>query len=98
MLIRMKTIMTMESPEPTLRLPPRRNSPSMMLPISEMLPPPRISEIAKVVMAGTKVIVMPLMMPGMLKGSSTSLTVRKFEAPRSFAASIRLLSILIITL
>ena len=54
---------------------PCLNSCSITFPIRRILLPPRRSEITKVVSAGTKTIVIPLIIPGMLKGKMICVNV-----------------------
>ena len=62
-------------PEPVCQLLPCLNSCSITFPIRRILLPPRRSEITKVVSAGTKTIVIPLIIPGMLKGKMICVNV-----------------------
>ena len=57
-------------------------------------PPPRMRGIKNVVTEGMNTIVMPDMIPGRLNGSVTRTKVRGPLAPRSWAASRSLTSIL----
>ena len=68
MLMRINTMRTMESPAPRFQLLPFVNSCSMTFPMRRILLPPRRLEITKVVSAGMNTMVMPLMIPGTLKG------------------------------
>ena len=79
----MNSISTMESPLPRFQLPVWVNSCSMTLPMSRILLPPKILLITKVVRAGTNTIVIPLNMPGRLKGKMIRTKVCTPLAPRS---------------
>ena len=63
--------------------------------MSRLEPPPSIRLMTNVDTAGTNTMVMPVLMPGTLMGMSTRTRVLVVEAPRSWAASTRLWSILV---
>ena len=60
-------------------------------------PPPRSLEITNVETAGINTIVIPVITPGMLNGNMILVNICLLFAPKSAAASIRLLSIFIST-
>ena len=64
----------------------------MMLPIKRILLPPKSALMTKVVSAGMKTIVQPLMTPGKESGKTMRRKVCQWPAPRSCAASMMLLS------
>ena len=94
MLAMIKSISTRESPEPVFQLLPCLNSCSMTFPMSRILLPPSRSEMTKVVRDGTNTMVIPLMMPGTLRGRMILTNVWMLFAPISRAAEITSRSIL----
>ena len=69
----------------------------MRSPSSSVLPPPSSLLMAKVDTEGIKTMVMPLMTPGMDRGKITRRNTLAVLAPRSWAASMTLGSILSMT-
>ena len=82
MLIRIKTMRTSERPLPRCQLLPLVNSCSMTLPMSRILLPPSRSGDNEGGQEGTNTMVMPLMMPGMLKGNHILMKRWKLLAPQ----------------
>ena len=98
MQMRMMTMRTSEMAEPRFGLYAEpRNCISMRSPMSRFPPPPSILEIINVETAGTNTMVTPEMTPGMLMGRTTLRKTLRLFAPRSCAASMTLLSILVST-
>ena len=95
MLINIKIISTKDKPEPACQLLTILNCCSITLPINTILLPPRIFEIVNVVRDGTKTMIIPLTTPGKLRGHIIRIKVWKKFAPKSLAAFIISLSILI---
>jgi transcriptional regulator with XRE-family HTH domain len=87
MLAMTKIINTTERPEPKFQLVPCINSCSITLPIRSTFPPPNRSEMTKEVSAGTKTMIMPLIMPDKVSGMMILNKMMASLAPRSFAAS-----------
>ncbi len=63
--------------------------------MSRLPPPPSIREMMKVLIEGTNTIVMPVVTPGMASGMMTRPVTCHMFAPRSCAASMTELSILV---
>ena len=90
----MMIAMMREMALPKFQSPEVRNCDSMMLPTSTNWPPPRSFGMKKLETAGRNTSVMPEMTPGRESGSVTRRNACTGVAPRSLAASSRLLSIL----
>ena len=90
----MMTAMMSEMAEPKFQSPVVRNCVSMMLPTRTYCPPPRSFGMKKLDTAGRNTSVMPEITPGSESGSVTRRNACTGVAPRSLAASKRLLSIL----
>ena len=97
MVIRIKIINIIDMDEPKCQSPVHLNCCSIRLPIRFALFPPSKLDITKVLMAGTKTMVIPVITPGILKGKITLLKVVATSAPKSSEASNNLLSILVNT-
>ena len=82
-----------EMAEPKFQSPLVKNCVSMTLPTSTYCPPPRSFGIKKLDTAGRNTSVIPLSTPGRERGSVTFRKLCMGVAPRSLAASSRLLSI-----
>ena len=89
----MITAIIKEMAEPKFQSPLVKNCVSMTLPTSTYCPPPRSFGIKKLDTAGRNTSVIPLSTPGRERGSVTFRKLCMGVAPRSLAASSRLLSI-----